>query len=84
VAILRNGQVLASDTPHGLLARDAATVTLWRNGEPARHHLRDYPTELPALLGLQQVQRLEVTLPSLEEVVLALIAAQERPEVGEG
>jgi ABC-2 type transport system ATP-binding protein len=78
VAIIRNGRVLACDTPGRLLARGAATVTLWRDGAPEEHRLYDYPEELPSLLGLQQVTRLEVALPSLEDIVLDLIAAQER------
>lgn len=78
VAIMRNGQVLACDTPQGLLARGAATVTVWRQGTAERQQFADYASELPALLGLQGVQRLEVALPVMEEIVLELIAAQEQ------
>ena len=82
VAIMRAGRVLACDSPSGLLARGSATATVWRNGKPDRHRLDDYSAQLPALLGLADVERLELTLPTLEQVVLSLIEDSERqPEV---
>jgi ABC-2 type transport system ATP-binding protein len=78
VAIIRHGQLLACDTPDHLLARGAATVTIWRDGLPQRLQLADYATELPAFLGLQGIERFELSLPAMEDVVLELIAAHEQ------
>ncbi len=79
-AIMRNGRVLASDTPRGLLARGAADVAIWRDGDAQpggsveRHTLPDYPTQLPRLLGVDDaVARIEVVEPTLEQIVLDLI-----------
>jgi ABC-2 type transport system ATP-binding protein len=80
VAIIRAGRVLACDTPQGLLARGTATVTLWRDGAPTHHHLHNYAAELPDLLGLAGIQRIELARPTLEEIVLSLIGAQEPDE----
>ena len=77
VAIIRAGRVLACDTPQRLLSRGVTTVTLWRDDTPTHHQLDNYSTELPRLLRLPDVQRLELTLPTLEEIVLSLIATQE-------
>jgi hypothetical protein len=82
VAIIRNGQVLACDTPDGLMARGAARVRLWRDGAAEEHRLRDYTRELPPLLGLPQLQRVEIALPLMEEIVLDLIAARESAQEG--
>lgn len=77
-AIMRDGRVLACDTPRGLLTRGAASVAIWRDdaqqaGAAERHTLADYPTQLPRLLGLGDVQRIEVVEPTLEQIVLELI-----------
>jgi len=79
-AIMRNGHILACDTPRGLLARGAAAVTIWRDGDAqpggsVEHHtLADYPTQLPHLLGVDDaIQRIEVVEPTLERIVLDLI-----------
>ena len=73
-AIMRDGAVLACDTPRGLLARGAASVAVWRDDGVERHTLADYPTQLPRLLGVdEEVQRIEVMEPTLEQIVLNLI-----------
>lgn len=77
-AIMRDGRILACDTPRGLLTRGAASVAIWRNdaqqaGAAERHTLADYPTQLPRLLNLDDVQRIEVVEPTLEQIVLNLI-----------
>lgn len=79
-AIMRNGHVLACDTPRGLLSRGAAAVAIWRNGDAQpgssveRHTLSDYPTQLPRLLGVDgAIRRIEVVEPTLEQIVLDLI-----------
>ena len=73
-AIMRDGHILACDTPRGLLARGAAAVTIWRDGDGERHTLSDYPTQLPRLLGVDDaIRRIEVIEPTLEQVVLDLI-----------
>ena len=73
-AIMRNGRVLACDTPRGLLARGAADVAIWRDGSVERHTLSDYPAQLPRLLGVDDaVERVEVVEPTLEQIVLDLI-----------
>ena len=84
VAIMRAGRVLACDTPQGLLARGAAAVSVWRQGTSTRHLLQDYAHELPSLLGLSDVERIEIERPTLEQIVLSLIAEQEPAEAADG
>lgn len=76
VAIMRNGVILACDTPHGLLARGKAKVTLWQGGHPQTEIVDQYADQLPGLLGLSTIDRIEIQQDTLEDVVLNLINAQ--------
>lgn len=77
VAVLRQGAVLACDTPRGLLQRGQATVTIWQNGQPHQSTVSDYPQALPELLRPfcldTAVTRIEVEPETLEAVILRLI-----------
>lgn len=74
VAVMRGGEVLACDTPRGLLSRGQATVTIWRDGQPHTEVVRHYAEQLPVMLGLTpQITRIEIREDSLEDVVLNLI-----------
>jgi ABC-2 type transport system ATP-binding protein len=74
-AVMRAGEILASDTPHGLLARGKATVTLWRHNADSETRTVEQPaTALPAMLGIDDVyQKIDVRPATLEDVVLDLI-----------
>jgi ABC-2 type transport system ATP-binding protein len=78
VAVMRDGKVLAVDSPRGLLARGRAAITIWRNGTSETHTVDQYSEQLPNLLGLlPAVERIEVHQDTLEDVVLRLINAAE-------
>ncbi len=86
LAILRDGAVLATDTPHGLLRRGRTQVRLWRGrgaDRPAEEAtLADYAEQLPEMLqryGLDAaVDRIELEHDTLETIVLRLINAADR------
>lgn len=79
VAVMRGGQVLASDTPRDLLQRGDAKVTIWNNEQAPQHlHLHNYKDELPQILGIAEtVSRIDVREDTLEDIVLRLISEQE-------
>lgn len=85
VAVMRQGVVLACDTPRNLLMRGRARVKIWRGGELLDERLDDYPRTLPLLLqqhGLDPaISRIEVIEDTLEDVVLNLISAGEDSHV---
>lgn len=77
LAVMREGRILACDTPAGLFARGSAAITI-QSGEHAQTaSVHDYPTALPELLRPYHldpaVQRIEVQQESLESIVLTLI-----------
>lgn len=80
IAVMRAGQVLACDTPLGLLARGRTTVTIRRGGEVFRETIANAPDALPSLLrrfGLDSaVTQIDLREETLENVVLSLISAQ--------
>ena len=78
LAVLREGRLLADDTPGALLDRGRARVTLRRNGRAELLELRDYEHELPALLAGGGVDSIRVERDTLEDVVLRLVEEVER------
>jgi ABC-2 type transport system ATP-binding protein len=73
VAVLRAGDLLACDSPRGLLGRGQMTVTVWRDGRPQQHELAG-AADLPRALGLgDDVERVDIHQDTLEDVVLDLI-----------
>jgi len=81
VAVMRQGVVLACDTPRNLLMRGRARVKIWRGDTVLDERLDDYPRTLPLLLQQHgfdpAVSRIEVIEDTLEDVVLSLINAGE-------
>lgn len=78
LAILRQGRLLAEDTPTALLQRGRTRVTLRRDGRDETIELSDYERELPALLAGGGVEAVRLERDSLEEVMLRLIEEAER------
>lgn len=80
LAIMRDGALLACDTPTSILRRGHAVVSVWRGDAVSRETVTDYPDRLPALLrpyGLDPaVTRIEIAEETLDAVVLALIDRQ--------
>lgn len=81
LAVMRDGLVLACDTPRNLLSRGQARVTIWRGAQAERETVANVPQELPKLLQRYQldpaVTRIEVEEDTLETIVLGLINARE-------
>jgi ABC-2 type transport system ATP-binding protein len=73
VAILREGRLLAEDTPGSLLDRGRTRVTLRRDGAVETFELRDYEHELPELLCRRGVESVRVERDTLEDVMLRLV-----------
>ena len=73
LAVLREGRLLAEDTPASLLDRGRVCVTLRRDGRVETFELRDYERELPPLLGADGVESVRVERDTLEDVVLRLV-----------
>lgn len=76
VALLRSGQVIATEAPGSLLRSHRATVRVWRNGAPTSILLRDYPVELPDLIR-DGADRVEIELEPLDDIVLRLVKGEE-------
>jgi ABC-2 type transport system ATP-binding protein len=78
VAVMRNGSLLASDTPRNLLARGQAKVVIWKEHESHTYEFDNYRVELPQALGIQdRVKKIEIQEETLEDVVLRMIAEKE-------
>lgn len=77
VALMRAGKVIALDDPGNLLGSSKATVRVWVEGAVRTVTLDDYHTELPDLLR-DGVDRVDITLEPLDEVVLRLIRGEEQ------
>jgi ABC-2 type transport system ATP-binding protein len=73
LAVLREGRLLAEDTPASLLDRGRARVTVRRDGRVETLELCDYERELPPLLGADGVESVRVERDTLEDVVLRLV-----------
>jgi ABC-2 type transport system ATP-binding protein len=78
VAVMRNGQVLACDSPRSLLARGHAQVTIWNSEEAHNYDFDNYRIELPKILEkYSNINKIEIHEDTLEDVVLALISQKE-------
>jgi ABC-2 type transport system ATP-binding protein len=77
LAVLRDGRLLAEDTPRALLDRGHTRVTLNRNGSAQTLELADYEHELPALLAGGGVDSVRIERDSLEDVMLSLVEREE-------
>jgi ABC-type multidrug transport system ATPase subunit len=78
LAVLREGRLLAEDTPRALLDLGRARITLRRDGRAETLELRDYEHELPALLAGGGVEAVRVERDTLEDVLLNLVEQDER------
>jgi ABC-2 type transport system ATP-binding protein len=79
LAVLRDGRLLAEDTPRALLDRGRTRVTLTRDGEAETLELADYERELPALLSEGGVTSVRVGRDTLEDVMLRLVEEADGP-----
>jgi ABC-2 type transport system ATP-binding protein len=77
LAVLREGRLLAEDTPRSLLDRGRTRVTLRRDGRAETLELLDYEHELPALLGADGVESVRIERDTLEDVMLRLVEETE-------
>ncbi len=88
LAILHEGEVLASESPQQLLWNNRAKIKVWRNDQLFLHEVSDYPQQLPVVLqtyGLDpSISRIEVEEDTLEEVVLRMIAERKGNSMREG
>ncbi|MCA9908265.1 MAG: hypothetical protein KC519_06410, partial [Anaerolineae bacterium] len=79
--VMRDGVVLACDTPRGLLQRGKTTVRVTNGGSVETERIANTPEALPAFLHHYQlderVSRIEIEEDTLEAVVLALINAHQ-------
>jgi len=78
LAVLREGRLLAEDTPRALLDRGRTRVTLNREGAAQTVELDDYEHELPALLAGGGVASVRIEHDSLEDVLLMLVERSQR------
>ena len=77
LAVLREGRLLAEETPASLLARGRTRVTLRRDGGVETVELRDYERELPPLLSGGGVESVRIERDTLEDVMLRLVEEAE-------
>ena len=74
VTVMRNGEVLACDSPRDLLARGKVEVTIWKGEQAQTQTVTNYAEELPQLLGVSStISKIEIHEDTLEDVVLRLI-----------
>jgi len=82
LAILRDGALLACDTPRDLLRTGRAAVRIHRGDDVETADVADYADQLPKILQRYQldpaITRIEIEPDTLETVVLRLIHAQEQ------
>jgi ABC-2 type transport system ATP-binding protein len=83
IAILRQGRIIATDTPRGILEEGRTRLTVVQDGTDTEETIGGHPEDLAAALrpyGLQPgVTAIDVETDSLEAVVLSLI---EKEEIG--
>ncbi len=84
-AVMREGVVLACDTPRGLLSRGSAHIKIWSDTQVLDETVGNYPERLPQLLQRYHldpsVNRIEVNEDTLEDIVLSLINDKESAHV---
>lgn len=82
LAVMRDGVVLACDSPANLLRRGRTTIRVVREGQVAVETLINYPEQLPRFLQRYQldpaISRIEIEEDTLETIVLDLINAREQ------
>ena len=80
VAILREGRIIASDTPRRILQKGKTRLLVDRNGEEEEKIIGGHPEDLAAALrsyGLSpEVSAVSVEADSLETVILSLIGKE--------
>lgn len=80
VAILREGRIIATETPKHLLEAGRARLTVDRNGETIERHIGGHPEDLARALhgfGLSKDTRaVDVEADTLEDVVLSIIGEE--------
>lgn len=78
IAILRNGEVLALDTPHNFLAKGKTKIIYKQNGEVKEHVSSSDAASLAKelqTLGLQKdISELQVEQDNIENIVLQIVA----------
>ncbi len=81
LAILRDGAILANESPRDLLHSGQANVKIWHGEQAEVYMLSDYPERLPGLLQRyhldSSVSRIEIEQEPFESIVLKLVDAQE-------
>ncbi|HPC06930.1 MAG TPA: ABC transporter ATP-binding protein [Anaerolineaceae bacterium] len=81
LAIIREGQLLACDTPRNIMWNGKARIRLWRGGQLEVSETGSYPSHLPGILqqyGLDPaISRIEVEEDTLEAIVLRMIHEHE-------
>ncbi len=81
LAILRDGAILACESPRDLLHSGHVTVSVWQADHADVYRLSDYPENLPGVLQRYHldpsVTRIEVEQEPFESIVLRLIHAHE-------
>ena len=77
VAVMRDGNLLACDTPRNLLRLGRTTIKVWRGEQAECTTVVNYPEHLPKLLQRYNldpsVHRIEIEEDTLETIVLGLI-----------
>jgi ABC-2 type transport system ATP-binding protein len=85
LAILRDGALLACDTPRHLLGTGRATVRVYTAAEVETADVANYADELPRLLRRYRlddaVTRIEIEQDTLDAIVLELIRTRETADV---
>jgi hypothetical protein len=74
---MRDGVVLAEDTPKNIMRQGQARIKVVRSGSSQIFTVTNYPSELPAILQNYQldpaVSYVEIEEDTLETIVLSLI-----------
>lgn len=82
IAILRQGRVVASDTPRRILEKGRNRLLIERNGSEEEQVIGGHPEDLASALhsyGLaREVSAVSVETDSLETVILSIIGEEER------
>jgi ABC-2 type transport system ATP-binding protein len=83
VAILRNGEVLAVDTPKKILERGKTELKFFDNGEIKEYSIESTPEKLAEelqKLGLKKnITSISLKPDSIEDIVLSIISEKEKP-----
>jgi ABC-2 type transport system ATP-binding protein len=81
LAIMREGIVLAEDTPRQLLWRGEAQIKIWCGDQLIMETVKNYPDHLPRILQAYQldpaITRIEIEEDTLETIVLLMIKERE-------